>query len=84
MKKVLLAASFLFLVSTVTGLIAAEGHNPENAAQDSDLVVHGMVSSISSSGEVAEHHPVKIDVTEVFKGNASDTVTVQVKGTEST
>ena len=84
MKKALLAASILILVSTVTGLIAARGHHPENAAQDSDLVVHGEVSNIAESGEIAEHHPVQINVTEVFKGNTSNTITIQVKGTERT
>lgn len=72
----------LFLVSNAAGLIAAEGHNPKNAAQDSDLVIHGTVSNIAESGEVTEHHPIQINVTETFKGNTSDTVKVQVKGTE--
>ncbi|WP_414836317.1 hypothetical protein [Candidatus Nanohalococcus occultus] len=77
-------------MSVVTGLIAAGGHNPEDAAQKSDAVIYGAVSSISESGEVTEHHPVKIDVIDAFKGNKtellgrnlSNTVTVQVKGTE--
>jgi hypothetical protein len=85
-----LTLALILLTAGATGLIAAEGHNPENAAQDSDLVVHGVVSSISSSGEVAEHQPVKIDVIDAFKGNRtellgknlSNTITVQVKGTE--
>jgi ribulose kinase len=90
MKKILLAASILLLVSSAAGLIAAEGHNPKKAAQDSDAVIHGVVSNIAESGEVAEHHPVQIDVIDAFKGNRtellgknlSNTVTVQVKGTE--
>lgn len=86
----MLAASILLLVSGVTGLIAAEGHNPENAANSSDAVIHGIVSDIADSGEVAEHHPVRIDVFDAFKGNRSElvgrnlpnTITVQVKGTK--
>lgn len=83
MKKILLAASVLIMVSAASGLIAAEAHVPENAANSSDAVVHGTVSNIADSGEVAEHHPVVIDVIDVFKGNiSSETVIVQVKGTE--
>ncbi|QGA80856.1 hypothetical protein [Candidatus Nanohalobium constans] len=82
MRKVLLTVSVLLLVSGAACLIAAEGHNPENAAEDSEVVVHGIVSNIAGSGEVAKHHPVKINVTEVFKGNTSDTVTIQIQGTD--
>lgn len=90
MRRLLLTVSVLLLVSGAAGLIAAEGHKPENAAKDSDAVVHGTVSNVAESGEGAEHHPVKIDVIDAFKGNRikllgknlSNTVTVQVKGTE--
>jgi len=82
-QNMLLVAVFLLLVSTAASIVAAGGHNPENAAQKSDLVIHGNVSSIDYSRDVEGHHPVQINVSEVFKGNTtSRSVTVQVGGTE--
>lgn len=89
-SEITLTLALILLTAGATGLIAAEGHKPENAAKDSDAVVHGTVSNIAESGDVAEHHPVQIDVIDAFKGNRtkllgknlSNTVTVQVKGTE--
>lgn len=77
-----LAVALILLTTGTTGLIVAEAHNPENAASDSNLVVYGTVTDIAGSGAVPEHHPVRINASEVFKGDALDTVTVQVKGTE--
>lgn len=42
----------LFLVSSATGLIAAGGHNLENSAIDSDVVILGEIYDVRQSGEL--------------------------------
>lgn len=83
-RTILITTAFLILTSAVTALMAAEARNPENAAAKSDIVVHGNVSSIANSGFVARHHPVWINITEVFRGNTSSgTLKIQVEGDKS-
>lgn len=82
-SKILVVVSLLvFLMSSSTALYATEAFEPDSSAVQSDLVVYGNISSVSSFGLIDDYHPVQISVEEVFKGNASDTVTVQVRGDE--
>lgn len=78
----LLSVLILLCAASVSGLFSAEAHNLENAAQKSDIVVHGTVIDISSSGDVENHHPVVIEAEEVLRGNISGNLTIQVQGSE--
>lgn len=82
-SKILVVVSLLvLLISSSTALYATEAFEPDSSAVESDLVVYGNVSSVSGFGLIDGYYPVRISVEEVFKGNASDTVTVQVRGDE--
>jgi hypothetical protein len=74
----------VLLLSSSTALYATEAFEPDSSAVESDLVVYGNVSSVSSFGLIDDYHPVQISVEDFFKGNASDTVTVRVRGDEGT
>jgi len=82
----LLAATAVFLTTSVSALTAASAHVPENVANSSDFVIHGKVTDVSNQRSnapklegVSTYHPVEIKIEEVFKGQIpDDTVTIHV------
>lgn len=74
------------LVTIVSGTFTADAFNPVNAAERSDLIVHGTVTDIGNAGWFMPddgqdvYHPVTISVKDTFKGVQQEKVTFNVRG----
>lgn len=88
--RVLLVTGLLLLLTAgATGLFASGAFDPERLAESSDVVVRGTVTAVEPSGGLPTdrydvNHPVTLRVTDVFKGEAGDSITIQVGGSEQT
>lgn len=83
----LCSGMFVFLTTSVSGSFISGAFGPADTAQESDLVIHGTVTTVEPSGghPTKIHdvtHPVTIDVHNVFKGEAGNTIMIQVGGSD--
>jgi len=85
----LLGGMSTLFAATVSGVWAAGPFSPARLASASDVVVHGTVTTVESSGGLPTdryevNHPVTVRVADVFKGAVGDSIRLQVGGDTDT